>query len=391
MQKSTKVTIALIMGLSICFFINEIYLSTLGNLYTFVINPIMYIVTAILFKLFIISPYTTNKFKKDTIQYVIITMLIYSIIYLMLGLITGYGKNPYSATLRGIIINLYVYASVFISIEYIRYKLIRNVYKKDTRLVFIIIVAVFSILDSNIIEIFSRSFSAYTIFKALFYNIAPSVVKNILFTYIALKVDFVPAIIYELLYHMLLWLPPILPDAPWIIEVMLNIIFPLLLLLFIRYYINKKDRFQLSKVYDESKPSTFIPYCILLVLLIWFALGFFPIKPVGIMSASMYPEIKVGDAVLIKKCSPNDIEVQDIIEYQMEGYTVIHRVIEIYQEDGEFFFITKGDNNDDPDSIPVRESQLIGKAIYKIPYIAIPAVWLRSNGNNDFVEVELGN
>ncbi|MBO5179496.1 MAG: signal peptidase I [Clostridia bacterium] len=391
MQKSTKVTIALIMGLLICFFINEFYLSSLGNIYTFVINPIMYMAIAVLFRLFIVSPYTTNKFKKDTIQYVTITMLIYSIIYLMLGLITGYAKNPYSGTLRGFIINLYVHATVFISIEYIRYKLIRNVYKKDIRLVFIILVAVFSILDSNVIEIFSRSFSVYTLLKTFFHNIAPSVIKNVLFTYTALKVDFVPAMIYELLYHMLLWLPPILPDAPWIIEAMLDIVFPLLLVLFIRYYINKKDRFQLSKVYDESKPASFIPYCILLILLIWFALGFFPIKPVGIMTGSMYPEIKIGDAVLIKKCSPNDIEVQDIIEYQMEGYTVIHRVIEMYQEDGEFFFITKGDNNDDPDSIPVRESQLIGKAIYKIPYIAIPAVWLRSNGSNDFVEVELGN
>ena len=391
MQKSTKVTIALIMGLLICFFINEFYLSSLGNLYTFVVNPITYMVIAILFRLFVVSPYTTNKFKKDTIQYVVITMLVYSILYLLLGLITGYGKNPYSTTLRGIIANLYVHATVFISIEYIRYKLIRNVYNKDIKLIFIIIVAVFSILDSNIIEIFSRSFSAYTLLKTLFYNIVPSAVKNILFTYIALKVDFVPAIIYELLYHMLLWLPPILPDAPWIIEAMLDIVFPLLLLLFIRYNINKKDRFQLSRVYDEDKPTSFIPYCILLVVLIWFALGFFPIKPVGIMSGSMYPEIKIGDAVIIKKCSPNDIELQDIIEYQMEEYTVIHRVIEIYQEDGEFFFITKGDNNDDPDSIPVRESQLIGKAIYKIPYIAIPAVWLRSNGNNDFVEVELGN
>lgn len=391
MQKSTKITIALIVGLLICFFINEFYLSDLGNAYTFVINPIMYVVIAILFRLFVTSPYTTNKFKKDTIQYVVITMLIYSIIYLLMGLITGYGRNPYSATFRGLIINLYVHATVFISIEYIRYKLMRNVYKKDTRLVFIIIVVAFTILDSNMIEIFSRSFSAYTVLKTFFYNVIPSVAKNILFTYIALKVDFVPAIIYELLYHMLLWLPPILPDAPWIIEAMLNVIFPLFLLLFIRYYINKKDRFQLSRVYDESKPASFIPYCILLILFIWFALGFFPIKPVGIMSGSMYPEIKIGDAVLIKKCSPNDIKVQDIIEYQMDGYTVIHRVIEIYQEDGEFFFITKGDSNDDPDRIPVRESQLIGRAIYKIPYIAIPAVWLRSNGNTDFIEVELGN
>ena len=207
----------------------------------------------------------------------------------------------------------------------------------------------------------------------------------------ALKVNWLPAILYELMYYLILWLPPILPKAPWILESMLNIIFPLLLFLFVKYNINKKDRFELSRINEEQKPSSFVPVCILMVVLIWFALGVFPIKPVGIMSASMYPEIKVGDAVIIKKCSANDIKLQDIIEYQMDSYTVIHRVIEIRQEDGEFFFITKGDNNEDPDYIPVREDQLIGKAIYKVPYIALPAVWLHSiGGNSDNVQVELG-
>jgi len=391
MQRSINKTILILIGLLICFFINEYYLSSMGNLYTFVINPLMYMVIAILFKLFSASPYVTNRFKKESIQYVTITMLIYCITYLTLGLFTGYGQNPYSATFRGILTNLFVYATVFCSLEYIRFRIIRNVYKKDIAVVFALVVIIFSILDSNLIEFFSKSYTAYSVFKMFFHTLIPSILKNILFTYMALKINHILPIIYQLLYYLILWLPPILPKAPWIMEAMLNILFPLILFLITRYNIIKKDRFQLSKVYDEGRPSGFIPYCVLLVVLVWFALGLFPIKPVGIMTASMYPEIKIGDAVLIKKCSPNDVELQDIIEYQMEDYTVIHRVIDIYQKDGEFFFITKGDNNNDPDYIPVREEQLIGKAVFKVPYIAIPAVWLHSVSNQDSVQVELGN
>ena len=60
----------------------------------------------------------------------------------------------------------------------------------------------------------------------------------------------------------------------------------------------------------------------------------------------------------------------------MEGYTVIHRIIEKKQENGEFRFVTKGDNNISPDSEIVRENQLIGKVIFKIKYIGYPAIWM---------------
>lgn len=90
----------------------------------------------------------------------------------------------------------------------------------------------------------------------------------------------------------------------------------------------------------------------------------------------MQNEIMIGDVVIIKKCTANDVNVGDIIEYQMEGYTVIHRVIEKIQRKGEFYFVTKGDNNEVADKKEVREDQLIGKVIFKIRYIGYPAIWL---------------
>ena len=90
----------------------------------------------------------------------------------------------------------------------------------------------------------------------------------------------------------------------------------------------------------------------------------------------MEKQLFVGDVAIIKKCNAEDIEIGDIIEYQMEGYTVIHRVIEKKQSKGQFYFTTKGDNNNTADAKEVTEGQVIGKVIFKIRYLGYPAIWL---------------
>ncbi len=391
MQKSKNSTIAIIALLLGYFFINQFYLSGLGNIYTYIINPISFILIVIVFKIFILSPYNTKKYRKDIIQYVLITMLTYVVIYLVSGLFTGYGKNPYSTDFRGIILNLFSIATVFCSIEYIRYKLIRNVYKNDVNLIFTLLVILFSIWDIKLFGLINSDPSMYTIFKIIFYQLIPIIVKNILFTYISLKADYIPCIIYNLIYYLALWTSPVLPNAPWILESMLNSVFPLALLLYTRYHIAKNTRFHLDGIEREKyNPKGFIPFCIITVALVWFVIGIFPVKPVGIASGSMKPEINVGDAVIILKCNVNDIEVGDIVQYKMQGYTVIHRVQEKDQRNGEYIFTTKGDANSSADAEEVRENQILGKVIFKVPYIATPAVWLHSLSSKESVEVETG-
>ena len=51
-------------------------------------------------------------------------------------------------------------------------------------------------------------------------------------------------------------------------------------------------------------------------------------------------------------------------------------MVEKRQRSGNFYLVTKGDNNNAPDVAEVREDQLIGKVIFKIKYIGYPAIWL---------------
>ena len=141
----------------------------------------------------------------------------------------------------------------------------------------------------------------------------------------------------------------------------------------------------------NSDPRNIIPLTIGIVLAIWFAIGIFPIKPIAIATGSMEPELHVGDVAVIKKCEANDVEEGDIIEYQMEGYTVIHRIKSKTQKNGHFTFITKGDNNNTEDSEPVSEEQLIGKVIFKVRFLGFPAIWLHNLSVQEQVDVNTGN
>ena len=250
MQKSKYITISIILLIFVYILTSQMYFMSLGNIYTFIINPLFFMSLALFLKFFIIPPYSTNKYKKSIIQFVLITILLYSIIYLLSGLLVGYGHNPYSSTFRGIIINLYATGLIVFCKEYIRYKLLNNVYNKDKKIIFVFIVIVFSLLNFNIISII-KNYSFYYLFKQIFYALLPSLLKNILFSYITLYTDHIPSFIYEIIYFSILWLSPILPDAPWVIESILNCIFPLILLLYCRYFIHKKDRFHLNSI---SKP-----------------------------------------------------------------------------------------------------------------------------------------
>ena len=254
--------------------------------------------------------------------------------------------------------------------------MINNVYDKDKTKIAVFISIVYVIIDIEFSRFIGTKITALAITKYSFQSILPSITKNVLFSYSAIYCSYLPAIIYEFTTHLYLWLSPILPNAPWVMTAIIDTVIPFILFLYIRYVKNKLDIFRTREDIINSDPRQIIPFVVLIILAIWFAIGIFPIKPVAIASGSMEKELYVGDVAIIKKCNPNDVQVGDIIEYQMEGFTVIHRIVQKSQKNGEFYFVTKGDNNKSPDAKEVIEDQLIGKVIFRVRYLGYPAIWL---------------
>lgn len=93
-----------------------------------------------------------------------------------------------------------------------------------------------------------------------------------------------------------------------------------------------------------------------------------------VLSGSMLPTIQVRDIVVTKKISEDRLNVGDIITFispdqRFGGISITHRIIEkIYDEtQGIYTYKTQGDANNVADSVPVPNSNIVGKVILKIP------------------------
>lgn len=89
-----------------------------------------------------------------------------------------------------------------------------------------------------------------------------------------------------------------------------------------------------------------------------------------VATGSMEPVYEVGDVLIAKEVSPEDIKIDDDIVYRgnkgsFDGKIVTHRVIDI-QKDGENYKITtKGVANTEKDPEIIQE-QVYGKIVYKV-------------------------
>ena len=77
---------------------------------------------------------------------------------------------------------------------------------------------------------------------------------------------------------------------------------------------------------------------------------------------SMWPFLKAGEKLIIKKTSIEDLKVGDIILYWSDNQLVCHRLVKRVRDVDGYLLYTRGDNSS---SLPtlVTEQMFLGKAI----------------------------
>lgn len=130
----------------------------------------------------------------------------------------------------------------------------------------------------------------------------------------------------------------------WLIIVGCVILIPILV-------INLWIMFQ-SKTNSEKVPSVF---------------GY---KPFMVLSGSMESNIHKGDLIITKETNPTSLKIDDIIAFKDAAGTITtHRIIDIIEDSGETYFITKGDNNSTQDQNLVALEDVEGIYVGRIPGI----------------------
>lgn len=103
----------------------------------------------------------------------------------------------------------------------------------------------------------------------------------------------------------------------------------------------------------------------------------FGYSPFTIQSNSMYPFLKKGDLIIVRKYNGEEIKKNDVISFfaSEQGVKIIktHRVVDISDEMGVYLYTTKGDNNEVEDDIKITDASIVGvynnKKVSKLGYV----------------------
>lgn len=87
-----------------------------------------------------------------------------------------------------------------------------------------------------------------------------------------------------------------------------------------------------------------------------------------VQSGSMEPSIMTGAVVLV--VPQDEYKVGDIITFGNSSAKVptTHRIVEIYEEGGQSWFVTKGDANEEADTAVTPKKDIVGSVFLYVPY-----------------------
>ena len=92
--------------------------------------------------------------------------------------------------------------------------------------------------------------------------------------------------------------------------------------------------------------------------------------PLIVQSGSMEPEIGIGDLIICKQIDIDQVKKGDVIAFfdpaSNKNSVLTHRVVEVINEDGTFFYRTKGDANNAEDRELVSSDKLVGVYQFKL-------------------------
>lgn len=339
------------------------------------LNPIFWFVLLIIGILFFRNDYCRKKYKYDFIQIVIISVIIYLILFYTAGLITGYTQLPYARTVTGILKNILQYVFPIVSMEYLRQCFINRSGKN--KILLIIITGIFAAI--NIISQ-AYNFSILVlddVFDLLFSIVIPEIAKSMLLSYLTYRSDFVASLIYAVVPAMLMYIIPLLPDLSWFLDGSLQLI-----LAFVVYFVC--NQFYISKYEIRTKKKkvflSLLPLLVIIIPIIILISGVFKYQLLAILTNSMKPIYSRGDAVLVAYLDDEEkkeLKKGDIIVFTYHDRRVLHRIVEIKESiSGDRMYKTKGDNLDTEDAWVLKDQDIEGKYIATIPKIGYPSVWI---------------
>ena len=352
-----------------------------------IINCVISIFNTITFVLFLMLLFLVLKYvvgfdkknplykNNNMLYYILVITVFFMLFQLLLGFFFGFLQSSYKLTILNIMKNAFPVLITIVLIELSRYAVIRKGYKYKL-IVFLLIIA--TILFDMTLSIHGFNMADhYELLKFILTICLTSLAKNIFLTYLSYLYGYKETIVYRLILELPLYILPLLPNLGLYLDIIINIIFPSILFLFI--HITYKQKKNYKNMNRKLGKALYIIPTIVLIITITLTSGIFKYYALTIGSGSMSPNIEKGDIIIVDKLNDEEkhqIEVGEVLVFKHNDIVVVHRVIEIVENEGTKVFYTKGDFNNAPDNYSIAMQEIIGVSKIRIAYLGYPTVWI---------------
>ncbi len=341
----------------------------------FISAAFMILITSLSIYLYGFKKSRNTTLEKEVVSISRIVIIIYFVIIYGIGVFAGFLKNAYSLKFFGILNNIFSPIIIAICIELLRYIFLEanKNHNKSIVLITIAIILLDLSINMRVLDFSSKS----EMFKIITSIGLPIIIKNIVFTYVSNHIGYKIPIIYRLFVDMYIFIVPILPNISEYIISVLGICIPFVLYLLSNRLIELNEKGIEYNYRKKAFSLSDVPFILLIIILAYLISGYFKYSIIGIGSESMTGKINKGDAVIVMKVkSEKDFKKGDIITYEYNGKTIVHRLVEIKEENGKKKYITKGDANITEDNVDLYIDDIKGVVKLRFPYIAYPSILL---------------
>lgn len=317
-----------------------------------------------------------HRYTKDIILEVIIFLIAFFILYYLFGIVISFYRNDNYLTILGLVDFITPVVFYVLVKEYLRYMVMCKA--EGSRLLYITTVLMFVLFDITSAIYFRRFGTNYGVFLFVALTLLPALSSNTVLCYFTTRTGYKPLILYSIVVGIYQYVLPILPNPNEYISSIINFILPIGLGYRLYKFLQKEHQRDITLEYRKKATKPLLASTIVIIILVYFTSGYFHYWTIAVASGSMHPKINKGDVAIIDKIDKQyqTLKKGQVIAFKYNGVIVVHRIIDIIEDQGEYYFYTKGDANSKQDNFAVRENMVIGIVNHRIPYIGIPTVWL---------------
>ena len=204
----------------------------------------------------------------------------------------------------------------------------------------------------------------------------PAVTSNVLYHFASKRYGMMPVAIYRLIMACYAYVLPVTPALPKAPLAFLRLLLPIAVFLFLRMLYERR-RFVVAQKSVYVKTATTAVTMILMTLWIMLISCEFSYGLLVIATESMTGSIDRGDAIIYKEYNGEPIQEEQVVVYEKNGVTVIHRVVRVEHINGEVRYYTKGDFNENEDAGYITAQDIVGVTDVTLKYIGYPTLWMR--------------